>query len=292
MKIGRILDPAPDWQHPDPEVRYQALQNRLPAGELLAQLACEDTDSRVRALAAANLEDTELLANLSEDDDRDVANAAGRKWVSTCIDPASGDSESLLSQVPSQTLMACVASYADQVDLRLASIQRLQDDALLTRVLERDNHTSVHQACADRVCNEETLEYLARQFRGRDKQVNRILRQKLDDIRSARESVEAVRDQCIHLKESFAQLAHDKHPDQAERRYKLLNETWQELLGEHRNEIDETALADIEAARSECAAVITEQARTAGYNGAPGSTATRRAHPATGSRPRAAGQPG
>ena len=260
MKIGRILEPAPEWQHPDPEVRYQALQDRLPAGELLAQLARDDTDPRVRALAAANLDDTDLLANLSEDENQDVASAAGRRWVSSCINTASGDTATLLSQVPCQTLLAFVASYADPVDLRLASIPLLKDEALLTQVLERDNHTSVHQACADRICDEETLEHLARQFRGKDKQVNRILRQKLDDIRGARERAMAVQDRCTHLKASFDQLAHDKYPDQAERRYNLLNDTWQELLSEHRDEIDEIALANIEAARMECATVIAELA--------------------------------
>lgn len=251
MKIGRILDPTPDWEHADPDIRWQALQNRLPPADVLARLARGDTDARVRVKAARHLDDPQLLLSLCDDADPAVADAAGRRWVEACIDKGV-DSHSL-GKIDNERLLACIARFACDAELRLASVSRVSDANLLAAILESDNHASVHQACANRISEEEVLEQLLRRFRGKDKTVNRILRQKLDEIREARDQSLAFKERCVRLRESFQQLATGANRDQFERRFEVLDEEWQAMLASREPQVDESTCREIEAARKQCA---------------------------------------
>lgn len=260
MKIGRLLDSTPEWEHTDPDVRWQALRTRRPPGDLLARLARDDTDARVRLEAIRHLDDQDLLVSLCNDEHPQIAEAAGRRWVETFIDNRPADGADDLTHIQQERLLACIACFAASTELRLASVQRVSDSSLLSRILERDNHASVHQACANRVSDEDMLEQLLRRFRGKDKTVNQILRQKLDDIREARDASMALQNRCVRLSESFAQLATGLNREQYERRFQALDEEWQAMLAEHRPEIQPSLQSQIEAAREQCAATIAAMA--------------------------------
>lgn len=255
MKIRRILDTTPDWENSDPNIRLRALQARLPPDLILARLASQDSDCRVRSHATGHLNDRELLIVLCEDKDPNIVDLARQRWVQLFMAEPAGATPPL-DTITNETLLAAIVTFADSIDIRLESLDKVNDHKLLTYILDRDNHTRVHQACAGRITNEETLEYLLPRLRGKDKNVGRILRQKLDAIKQARQQSAALQDRCAKLQESFQHLSSGAHHEAFERRFAVLNDEWQEIASTHPEEVAEVTRSQIEAARRRCADLV------------------------------------
>lgn len=253
MKISRILDPTSDWNSTDPDTRWQALTSRLPPQDMLVHLARTDADVKVRAFAAGHLDDVELVASLANDPDEMVAASAMQRWVTLAVDQQSVESGlAALSRISSEILLTSIARFADHVEVRIESVNRINSDPLLSRILDAENHALVHQACAARLSDEANIEGHFNRFRGKDKVVARTLRQKLADIRAARERELMFSQQCQRLCESFELLARNVHGDLFNRRYALFDEAWREITMTRNADVDQDVRNRIESARARC----------------------------------------
>lgn len=189
---------APRWQHPDPEVRRQAI-DRLDTGrddhrQALERLA-RDEAPEVRRAALARLDDPERLLVLhaggsapGELTRRLVALLAGREG-STELDQRIA----LVERLEAPDLLAELCLHGDNQQLRLAALARLQDEAALIRQACDNGIAAVRQAAAARVESEAGLARLAREAR-RDRQVMRQARERLNRLRADAAELAAARE--------------------------------------------------------------------------------------------------
>ncbi|HSB62233.1 MAG TPA: DUF349 domain-containing protein, partial [Vicinamibacteria bacterium] len=128
----------PEWQHPDPAVRAEAVL-RLPASEreTLLALVHDDPDARVRRAAVKKLSEVGLLAERArEDADEGVREEAGSRLAGIAAhshDPGAG--AAAVAALREARHLAAVAKAASLVSVRQAAVERLSDPRLLAAVV-------------------------------------------------------------------------------------------------------------------------------------------------------------
>ncbi|WP_416139405.1 DUF349 domain-containing protein [Halomonas sp. HK25] len=189
---------APRWQHPDPQVRCQAVA-RLDLERDEHRLALErlarDESPSVRATALARLDDPERLLGLldeggaSEELSRQLlALLAGRTGSLEL-----GARVALIERLDDADLLAELCLRGDNQQLRLAALARLDGEEALIRQACDNGIAAVRHAAAERVVSEAGLARLAQQVR-RDRQVMRQARERLNRLRADAAQLAAARD--------------------------------------------------------------------------------------------------
>ena len=169
----------------DPEARRRAVLDipEADSGEFqaeLAELAVSDPDLGVRRAAVARLTRIDLLKRLLDDSHREVADGAAEALAR---EAAAGTDVSLLA-VPAVRLAAI--RTARDLESVAAVIGDVEYDADLVRLAVDSKNAKVRLAVADKLQREASLAELERASRHRDKNVHRLARNRLDEIRQAR----------------------------------------------------------------------------------------------------------
>jgi hypothetical protein len=161
--IDRLLN-KPEWQHPDPAVRAEAVL-RLPSAEVetLAAIAQEDDEPRVRRAAAKKLSDTETLIELARGDaDEGVREEARGRLVHLASHASSGkEAAGALAALSEIRHLVEVARLAALPEVRQAAIDRLHDPRALATVARETDDASTRSLALDRIEDGETLLALA-----------------------------------------------------------------------------------------------------------------------------------
>ncbi|GDY13839.1 hypothetical protein LBMAG53_27170 [Planctomycetota bacterium] len=120
----------PAWKHSDAEVRLQSVQS-MDAGrvDLLAELAVQDADPRVRAAAAGKIDDPKRLQTLADRGD-DAVRRIAKERLSGAADrllrSGSWDSAgSLLDRITDQKSLVDLSLHAVDSEIRRRSLARL-----------------------------------------------------------------------------------------------------------------------------------------------------------------------
>lgn len=225
MKIG-FLDSTTPWEHEDPAIRRQAILERDIEPATLESIAATDVDPGVRLAAIDRIENRSFLLDLALASDGEQRERATCRW--TALIPAD-EAEAAIDGLTSPAILSTVAQTASEVTLRLRATARLDDQSALMDVLANDNHSRVHQACAERVEDEGALEDIRRRFADRDKRVHQIARERLASIKADRTTAEKQRadaeETCLQLEH----LAGNEHELAPARRLEVLEMRWREL---------------------------------------------------------------
>ncbi len=178
-----ILDkfrPQAKWKHGDPSVRLEAVQ-ALGDGDadVLAQVATEDHDSRVRRAAVARISDADTLAAVTRNDsDPGTRDAAVQRLVTLAGDAGSSaravaalgalgrhrELASLARSTAPETsrhaavallseakALGGIARHASDAGTRLLALERLTDQAELEAVAVNGEHADAAVAALDRL---------------------------------------------------------------------------------------------------------------------------------------------
>jgi DNA repair protein SbcC/Rad50 len=146
----------------------------------LAELARTDSDPAVRRTAVARLHDAGHLRTLLDHDDREVAMQAATVLAERAATDSAAAELSTLPAVRAATLRS-----ARDTD-RVAELAHGFDQAMLTQLALESRHPRVRLELAERVFDEACLADLERHSRDRDKNVHRLARMRLDQVRQAR----------------------------------------------------------------------------------------------------------
>lgn len=196
MALLDLFRSQPEWKHADPEVRAAAVR-RLPAGEqeLLAAIAREDADARVRRAALRKLSDAGQVAAIGRDDaDESVRREATETLVELALhatDPAAGlralesvsepralagvvrDAQhadvrrAALERLDDPRALAGLARSAPDVALQVRAVERLRDGALLADIAMKSEQRAVALAAVERVDDVDALRTLSEKARHR-----------------------------------------------------------------------------------------------------------------------------
>ncbi|SDN50955.1 DUF349 domain-containing protein [Vreelandella arcis] len=224
---------APRWQHPNPEVRRQALYRLDPDNaeqrKALASLT-KDQDSAIQLAALLALDDLDGLVEAYPTHQDDPA------WQEAVCQRLSGQQghtvlsqrEALLERIDDATLLNAIAFKGDNLNLRLDALAKLTDE---TDLIEHACHNGVaavrHQA-ADRVTSEAGLKQLLKQAR-RDRQVTRLARDRLHALRADAQWADAQQQQRETLLQQLERLAKTPWEPLFGGRLRHLQREWEHL---------------------------------------------------------------
>ncbi|MDZ7684985.1 MAG: DUF349 domain-containing protein [Gammaproteobacteria bacterium] len=262
MKISRFLDASRPFEHEDPEVRRKAIERGDLTPDILESLAATDSDPRVRIAAIEHLDNAEFVLQLALASDGEQRRHAAVHWTRLICER--DGAEAAVDALTAPAILTEVARTAPEVELRLRAIRRLDERDALLSLLSNDNHSRVHQACAQMIDDETTLESIRKRFMDKDKRVYQIAKDKLAALRALRDTVAKNREACEEVCAALEALADNEHEPTPERRLEVLSMRWVELVeadgevaAEFVSRADsamETCRARIEAGRQETAA--------------------------------------
>jgi hypothetical protein len=165
--LKTILDKLrarPEWQHPDPAVRAEAVL-RLPTSEqeALCTIAREDADARVRRAAVKKVHDVSVLGGLAEKDaDEGVREEAAQRLVTTVLHARDeGTGRGALAGLREPRHLAAVAKAAALSELRLAAVAAIEDAKGLSSVVREAEDPAVRLSALARIQDPATLAAIA-----------------------------------------------------------------------------------------------------------------------------------
>ncbi len=204
MILKRFIKPK--WQHNDPTVRLQAIEELSGVEQAtLAGIARNDADPAVRRSACKRIEDLDLLQTLSRDDqDAGVRElAAARCRTLLCGQGAAPlpleQRLRLLQENSDPRTLEQIARHGAESELRLAAIGRVDDQQVLAACAGDDSAARNRLLAVERLAAREALEKAVRKLRNRDKSAYRLARDKLKQIMDSEQAPARVRAQCLEL---------------------------------------------------------------------------------------------
>jgi hypothetical protein len=184
----------PEWQHPDPAVRAEAVL-RLPASEedVLLALAREDTEARVRRAAVKRLSGAVALAAIAASDadggvreeaesrlahlalhehDEGTAKAAvaglreARHLAAVAkAAPLATVREAAVAALTDARALASIVRESEDTPTRLLALARIDDGATLLAIALKTEHKALAVAAVDRISDPEALRTVAAKAR-------------------------------------------------------------------------------------------------------------------------------
>lgn len=203
MILNRFFKPK--WQHPDPQIRAQAVQDLDASDPVLTELAREDEHAAVRRAALHRLADLTLLWHIALEDReagvREAAEARFRKLMAgkEPDSPVLKTRMSLLSASLPPAVVSFLASHGAEPQLRLAALEGVQDQHLLARIAAGDAAGEVRRIALERIHDLSLLEHVAKQVRNRDKRLSRRAQERLQSLRSAQQQADQAAALCAEL---------------------------------------------------------------------------------------------
>ncbi|MCV6588984.1 MAG: DUF349 domain-containing protein [Marinobacterium sp.] len=232
----------PKWQHHKADVRLQAI-SKLSADDpesidILARLALQDPDAEVRAVALSTVDDATLLLKASESDSHIPNRTLAIRRITHLISGELGrlSLQQRLTLLPrienaeyfTTELLLHLALNADQPELRLHVLERLQDEALLLDLIRQSDSSDLRQRAAQRIERPDLLEQLEKEGKGRDKRIYRIARDKLQRLREQNRQAGERLQRRTALLESLLHLSRTDDFPQYGAKLDALNIQWQQ----------------------------------------------------------------
>ncbi len=208
--LSKLFRSRVRFDDPDPRARREAIL-QLRHEELddlqddLLELARTDKDTRVRQTALSRIGNRHTLIGLCQDGDSQLAQAAATILAERC-----GTEPDLAGQLQEQGLRDSIIRAAQDPALIKPLLDQLPTDAQVTLSIESRN-PRVRLRIAELIQDEPRLVELERLSRDRDKNLNRLARSRLDDIRQARANYQAAADQANALLRQLESLQPDDH---------------------------------------------------------------------------------
>jgi hypothetical protein len=199
------------WEHADPSVRAEAVREevRLEDQELLARIASNDPDPRVRRAAVRKLLDVAALVAAGADGDEAVREAATEVLLGLALGSEAGTAGpavgalsevralvavarsallqetrlAALGRVSDARHLATLAKTAEDAAVRSTALRRVEDPALLADVAAKSDHKATAVAAVERVFDADALRFIA--ARAVHKAASRRAQAKLDALQPA-----------------------------------------------------------------------------------------------------------
>ncbi|MGO2262597.1 MULTISPECIES: DUF349 domain-containing protein [Halomonas] len=224
---------APRWQHPDPEVRRQALSRLDPhqaeQREALQALA-HDSDSSIRLAALLALDDVEGLVAAYPDHSQQEAwfNAVSQRLSGLEGSTELQQRQALVEGLDEPRLLNVIVLQGDNLDLRLTALARLTSEDDLIKQACQNGVAAVRHRAAERIETEEGLKRLLKDAR-RDRYVTRLAREKLGQQRTDAEWLARQQQQLEHLLHQMEQQARAPWEPLYGGRFRHLEREWKSL---------------------------------------------------------------
>ncbi|MFT5597799.1 MAG: exonuclease SbcC [Chitinophagales bacterium] len=215
--LSNLFKPA--WQSSSVEKRLRAItdlhSDNVEHQPILLQMASNDDDGSIRIAAMQRLTDAIVLHELSRKNPDSTVSTEAENRLNELMATSQVVEEAqylkMLASYPELHLR--IATHSDFSSIRILAIQNLLSAQLL-EVLGQTRHTDCRQLIADKLSDIENLESARKIMRGKDKNAERIIKAKIDAIRSHERELVENKSQVLKLLEEIEYLsAHDTLPE-------------------------------------------------------------------------------
>ena len=215
--LSKFFKPA--WQNPSVKKRLQAVSDlhsdNVEHQPILFQLASDDDDSSIRIAAMQRLTDAVVLHELSTKSPDGAVGVEAENRLNELM-----TTSQIIDEPQYRNLLTCypelhlrIAIHADFSSIRALAIKDLLSPQLI-EVLGQTRHTECRQLIADKLSDIADLESARKTVRGKDKNAERIIKAKIDAIRSHERELAENKAQVAKLLEEIEYLAvHDTLPE-------------------------------------------------------------------------------
>jgi hypothetical protein len=205
--ITRLLNPfaGPTVDDPEPERRLRAVERLDPVEGLpvLLRVAREDDDDGVRRAAVARVDAVPELLGLMESE---AVAATARDRLAALVEDGL-DVPALLTELDDLALLRHLLDAVTQRPHWEAVLARIEDEEVLAEIAVHHALAPVRDAAARRVRGEDALRAVERRVRERDRAVARAVRERLETLRAARQTLEAADARLAELAAEALRLA-------------------------------------------------------------------------------------
>ena len=196
MKLFQNLFSA-KWKSKNPDTRKQAIL-RLNIDEnqaIFDEIANNDETSEMRLLAVKRLTSFDRLTHIAKHNTdakaRDLANKILNQILAGHSDATiSLDEDTRLEKIQhcnDQKTLEYVALNANSAAIREAAINLVTRESLLGDLAIKDDNREIRKAVTNRISQKSTLERVLKAIKNKDKQISKIIKDKLEAITSAEE---------------------------------------------------------------------------------------------------------
>jgi hypothetical protein len=196
QKMFKTKTVTPQWQHQDTKVRLESISSELSI-ETLVLLAKKDEAKSVRIKAISHLESLTNLAALFSDKNTEIKQAALEKYLQIATG-ASGTQLQIdnLGDIKSKhenstEILLVIASESSDQKMAQAAMDLIQDEAALYEFIMNSNSAKARVKAADRITISSMLKAIETKFKGKDKTLHRLVKNKLQQQQEAQADIEA-----------------------------------------------------------------------------------------------------
>lgn len=260
MILNRFLKPK--WQHTDPLVRKQAISNfnnQDPDQQKILQHMVNDHDSGVAQTAISKISDLVFLnQRLNDNDKKEIHPFVTQKIISVLTQahsnsPSEAEQAAFIHNCTNELILHAVAKTGLYVKVQLAAVHQINSESVLADLVTHSQVPAVRISAVEKIHTTDRLQQLSKQIRNRDKNVYRLIKERL-----AAQTDEANKHQqnlnlCQHLVASIENLAHKAYFPQYPQKFTLLQKQWLALDTHYRSQVMEERFQHASRA---CAALI------------------------------------
>jgi exonuclease SbcC len=223
--LDNIFKPSifkPKWQHKDPAVRKVAVEG-LSDEKILVQIAEQDSDISIRALALAKIKSPQQLAVFLVCEQTELRQQAQQQHL---IHLLPNQSISELAAISNDNDLVNIATYTRDDELRLAAINKLGSESIRLDIASNNPVAKVRMAAAQGLEKSESLQQLMQIAQGKDKALYRFCKDHLATSKAV-EDTEKLRQEKIATAISNAQhIAKSTYSPEYNGRLQLLKKNW------------------------------------------------------------------
>jgi len=223
--LDKILKPSifkPKWQHKDPAIRKVAVEG-LSDEKILVQIAEQDSDISIRALALSKIKSPQQLAVFLVCEHAELRQQAQQQHLTHLL-PNQSINE--LATISNDNDLVNIATYTQDDELRLAAINKLGSESIRLDIASNNPVAKVRMAAAQGLVTSESLQKLMQIAQGKDKALYRFCKDHLAASKAV-EDTEKARQEKIATAISNAQhIAKSAYSPEYNGRLQLLKQNW------------------------------------------------------------------
>lgn len=223
--LENIFKPSflkPKWQHKDPAVRKLALAN-LSDEKILVQIAEQDTDLSVRALALTKIKSPQNLATFLVCEQSELRQQAQQQHLAQLL-PNKNISD--LAAISNDNDLVNIATYTLDDELRLAAINKLGNEDIRLDIASNNPASKVRMAAAQGLEKSESLQKLMHIAQGKDKALYRFCKDHLATSKAAEDDAKLRQEKIATAISSAQQLGKGAYSPEYNGRLQLLKQNW------------------------------------------------------------------
>lgn len=224
----------PKWQHENPQVRKTAIE-KLHSKEIstLTQLALHDTDNSVRQLAIEKIDDLQTLEHIISSTQSTADHAHAIKcWALKLLN---NDALSLayieqyIINCTNETLLVGIITYCENDKMCELALSGITNEKQLLSLMNHTKSGYVWQTIIQKLQTEEAFKTAQHIVKGRDKKSLQLIKKQLDDIKSAKNSLQEKERQAQHILEKLESLLKNEYTPLFEGILITVKKQWLEL---------------------------------------------------------------